>query len=55
MIPVDTPARRAICAMVASCIPTSFIASSVASISCLRRIGCIPSLGIFATPFISVG
>jgi hypothetical protein len=31
----------------ASCIPTSFIASSVASISCLRRIGCIPSLGIF--------
>ncbi|EKI31233.1 hypothetical protein EC3006_0393 [Escherichia coli 3006] len=33
--------------------PTSFIASSVASISCLRRIDCIPNLGIFATPFIS--
>ncbi|CCJ88368.1 hypothetical protein BN132_296 [Cronobacter turicensis 564] len=45
-MPADTPARRAICAMVASLIPTSLMVLNVASINCLRRIGCIPTFGM---------
>lgn len=53
MIFVETFVRRAICAIVVSCMFILFIVFSVASISCLRRIDCIFNLGIFVILFIS--
>ncbi len=53
MIPVDTPARRAICAMVVVHSDIYCVQRGVDQLPAPDRLH--PSLGIFATPFISVG